>query len=71
MTHAKTPVYARLSDLMRAEFLALHKKVKEEAPEEWKEPSHGDLVGALVVLARDAQERVIPSLGTYLKEKRR
>lgn len=64
------PVFVRFSPAKRKEFDQLLKSLKREAPKPWKAPGHTELVGALLVLVREAATRakLKDALGTYYEE---
>jgi hypothetical protein len=68
---AKPEFFIRVTPAMRREFDKLLKSLKTEVPKAWHTPGQGDLVGALVVLTREAKTRakLKDALGTYYDEK--
>jgi hypothetical protein len=68
---AKPEFLVRVTPAMRTEFDALLAALKDEVPKAWRAPSQGDLVGALVVLVREAKTRakLKDGLDTYYNEK--
>jgi hypothetical protein len=68
---AKPEFLVRVTPAMRQEFDALLIGLKKEVPKSWRAPAQGDLVGALVVIVRDAKARAVlkDALGAYYNEK--
>jgi hypothetical protein len=68
---AKPVFLVRVTPAMRREFDELLTSLRAEVPKSWRPPAQGDLVAALVVVARQQKTLAVlkDALATYYDEK--